>query len=387
MQGAGDDSSHERADRSLTHLIISRAWEANLARNGEAGAAELLQRAADRAALPLFYRHAQASDVHIPAGIAARWREHLARLALYRSELERTVSALESITPVVVLKGAPLAQLLYGDDRLRFTTDLDLLISPESVDEAIELLASLDYERVHPETPAKTWTYNQYALAHRGCGLMAELHWRIAFPHMESPPIEFLFDQTRSVRCGDRAYETLRPEVLFLHLCYHFHQHLGFFKGLLDIAGWIDRFEATADLEEIERLAKRWRIGGMVQWPLHVLRALVGVQSDLLHEEIDPFVRAWVAWTSDRLERDMVDVAPESALQSWFEEDTFATRIARTAAKTLSMTVADGARAKLRASAGPSLFGPHRAGRAVYGALERLGLADRDDLFRNRLLG
>src|SRR5687767_8520504 len=70
-----------------------------------------------------------------PADIIARWRAHVLRDHGYREQqfaaLDESLRALRAagVEPVV-LKGAPLADRLYGDPFARPTGDLDLLVTP-----------------------------------------------------------------------------------------------------------------------------------------------------------------------------------------------------------------------------------------------------------------
>ncbi len=371
---------------TATRLVLARISEGSQLRSRDLERARLVERAAERGVLPIVYRFLKATGEPLPRSASEYWRQHLARLALYRAELGRVIDVLSPLAPIVVLKGEPLAWLLYSDGTMRNTTDMDLLILPQAVDTAVEALADLGYQPAHGAR-SKTWTYNQIALSHHTYGTIIELHWRIAFPHTDSPPIGDLLAETRSIAVGDRHFETLRPELLFLQLGYHFHQHLGFLKGLLDIAGWIDRFEDSADLDEIRDWQDRLGIGGIVQWPLHVLDRFAGYRSRLYDPGADRIARAWAAWTCAQFERDFIELRPHSGLSRWLQAQSFGAKVAGAALQALSMTVVDGPARKLRSAISPLILGPHRLGRAVFGGLERLGVVDRDQLFERRILG
>jgi hypothetical protein len=374
------------ANCPVTGLVLDRIGEGEKMHTSPTGLQLLLKRASARGAFPIVYQHLKDLDVPLPADIKSRWLKHVARLSLYRRELARVVGVLETLGPVVVLKGEPLSTLLYGDGLLRNTTDMDLLIDPRRVDEACAAVGELGYRAVRAEE-AKTWAYNQLALVHENYGTIIELHWRVAFPHLPSPPIDRLLRETVAVEVGDRAYSSLRAELLLLHLCYHFHQHRGFLKGLLDIAGWIDRFEESADLAEIRQMAARLGVWGLVQWPLHALQIFTGYRSRLYDPDVDVFVRSWAAWTAAKIERDFVEVRPASGVERWLGEQGFGAKVATTVAQGLSMMVVDGASRKVRSAVSPVVLGPHRLGRAVFGVLERAGVVDREELFVERVLG
>ena len=69
--------------------------------------------------------------------------------AVLFQELERILRMLEAADiPVIVLKGAALAQTIYPDIALRPMTDLDLLVKPEHLDRAVELLRAAGYQQL-----------------------------------------------------------------------------------------------------------------------------------------------------------------------------------------------------------------------------------------------
>jgi len=68
-------------------------------------------------------------------------------------ELERILAAFERADiPVILLKGAALAQTLYPDPALRPMSDLDLLVHPSAVSSAQRVLEYIGYRITTPET-------------------------------------------------------------------------------------------------------------------------------------------------------------------------------------------------------------------------------------------
>jgi len=375
-------------DSPLTRLLLERIIEGSAMCADDLDHARLFARAETGGFLPILYQYFEASGRQIPKEFNLDWRVHIARLALYRAELRRVLAIIEKIGPVVVLKGGALAQLLFGDERLRNTTDMDLLIDPRQIDAIVAALGEAGYHTVG-SGEAKTWAYNQLLLVHEKVGTLVELHWRIAFPHLKSPTIAELLEDTIPVVLdgGSLTTRSLRPELLLLQLCFHFHQHHGFFKGLVDIAGWIDRFEDTADLKEIRTLADHYGIDGVLQWGLHALAGFTGVRSRLYSRRANLFAKSWALWTTGELERKYILMAPPNALERWWLRPRMATKIAGVLVDGLSMSVADGSQNRLRALVSPIIFGPHRLGRQVFAVMEGLGITDRDALYEHRILG
>src|SRR5690554_2518211 len=375
-------------DCPTTALVLERIVEGSALCAGDVSHERLLTWANAAGFLPIVYRYLMSTGRDVPARFRQSWLVHMARLALYRAELRRVLPTIEALSPVILLKGEALSLLLFGDARLRNTTDMDLLIDPRQLGPIVEALGEIGYHTVG-DGKTKPWAYNQLLLVHQDCGTLIELHWRIAFPHLKSPPIDELFEDTIAVALDGGALTTrsLRPELLLLQLCFHFHQHHGFYKGLLDIAGWIDRFEDTADLKEIRTLADHYGIDGVLQWGLHALAGFTGVRSRLYSRRANLFAKSWALWTTGELERKYILMAPPNALERWWLRPRMATKIAGVLVDGLSMSVADGSQNRLRALMSPIIFGPHRLGRQVFAILEGLGITERDALFEHRILG
>ena len=69
--------------------------------------------------------------------------------AVLFQELERILRMLEAAgIPVIVLKGAALAQTIYPDIALRPMTDLDLLVLQKDLDRAVTLIRESGYQLV-----------------------------------------------------------------------------------------------------------------------------------------------------------------------------------------------------------------------------------------------
>ncbi|MFU8803475.1 MAG: nucleotidyltransferase family protein [Bradymonadaceae bacterium] len=265
-----------------------------------------LSRAGELGLFAPVYRYLKWRGAPVPVGAAARWRRHVARVAMIRHEIERVASKMAHMQPIF-LKGDLLSEELYGERFLRETGDIDLLIEPSQIPETLRLLGELGY---HPDPGTEPWPWvvNQYPVYHQKTGLTIELHWGITFPYVPSPAIEAIMAEHRLARSmGETEVHVLHRDLLFLHLCFHFQQHSGFLKGLVDIAGWIDRFEDEADLDAIRSMARDLGVYGLIQWPLHALREITGKTSALYDPSVDPFITSWAAWTASTARGALLD--------------------------------------------------------------------------------
>ena len=159
--------------------------------------------------------------------------------------------------PVVVLKGAVLAQLAYGSLGAKHARDIDLLVPPDRAETAMQLLEREGYGLTSPAqrlSAAQRRALIQYAreaeFAHPGNGFLVELQWRVA----DNPLLLRGVDArspAQEVRLSDGAMvRTLATPDLFAALCVHGALHSwSRMKWLADLNAAI----ATSDTD-IERL-------------------------------------------------------------------------------------------------------------------------------------
>jgi Uncharacterised nucleotidyltransferase len=95
-------------------------------------------------------------EPHLPSAIWTRWRQaHAAGIAqaVRRSApLQEALLALAP-APVIVLKGAALAELIYPSPGARSMGDVDLLIPEEALAASLGKLEALGYRRKYPDHP------------------------------------------------------------------------------------------------------------------------------------------------------------------------------------------------------------------------------------------
>jgi len=125
----------------------------------------------------------------IPADIQTELRETCQSLTgknlFLTGELLRITAEFEATgIPVAVMKGAVIAQMVYGDLALREFSDLDLLIGEADFFRAIELLHRLRYEPVWKCENSKVLRFlrhvGEYAVANDLSQTEVDLHWRVA---------------------------------------------------------------------------------------------------------------------------------------------------------------------------------------------------------------
>ena len=296
--------------------------------------------------------------------VAAR-QVQLAQVLL-RGALREIVGAFGDEVPFLLLKGEPLQALLFENKYLRSTGDIDLLVLPGDLGIARRRLAALGYRRKSDEGP-RMWVHYQEAWRHEKLGVIVEIHWSVAEPQMAQPALYQLMDTRVGFRFDDGLeVDVLRSDWLFFQLVLHFHHHIGFAKGLLDIAGWLDRFGADVDRGEMLARARRLRMFGMVQWPLHTIARLVGRPPPMWDGGADLFVRVCTAASASAM-RDCLARPPRNDVEASLSAVMLRVGPAMSVTmQALRMLTADGGKVdKGRAFLRPVLEGPHFVGRAL----------------------
>jgi len=130
--------------------------------------------------------------------------------------------------PVIILKGAALAEIVYHDVGLRGFNDIDILVRKEDLKNAKRIALTAGYtldEQVSPEA------YNEKF----GCDLYyfknfpLEIHWDIlrksGSDKHTKVTIEELWKNATPVRIANIDALMLAPENMLLHLCIHLPKH------------------------------------------------------------------------------------------------------------------------------------------------------------------
>ncbi len=151
---------------------------------------------------------------------------------------------LDALPPAVCFKGPVLAQRLYGDIAAREYCDLDLLLRPADIPDAIATLqamgftAALSFEPWQLERHLRDGC--EYAMSNGQIHL--ELHWQFAPRQFGARfDVDQLFRRSIKVASGDRDVSALSPEDEFLMLVVHGTKH-----------GW-SKLAWIADLAEMLR--------------------------------------------------------------------------------------------------------------------------------------
>lgn len=155
---------------------------------------------------------------------------------------------------VIVLKGAALAESLYGNIALRPMVDLDLLVQPHAVQQVMALLATEGYHSTAPEVHSGTQLLfeNEVLMVKAARTPVAvEVHWSLLDSphHQQHVDATWFWNSAQTTLITGAQAQVLGPEAQLLHLCAHLQlHHRG--EGLLwrhDVAALLQQQATTLD--------------------------------------------------------------------------------------------------------------------------------------------
>ena len=223
----------------------------------------------------------------IPASVRGRFARHLtnnlARQILLERELVLLLKRFETErVPVLLLKGPVLAEMVYSHPALRPFFDLDLLIKPDDLVQADQLLLKLGYSR---RADAHSWSFNvayDWETLYEGSfGVQVDLHWglvtdpRYSWNHLEALGV---WERAVQIRVAGEKTLGLSPDDLLLYLALHLAIHHGL-VGLLwywDLALLLKRHEKSLDWQAVVDRASGWKVESALFFALHGVETFMG---------------------------------------------------------------------------------------------------------------
>jgi hypothetical protein len=192
-------------------------------------------------------------------------RERSARaIALMRGlvTLELVKSLDDNGIPVIVVKGASLAVMAYGDASMRTYSDIDLLVDRSDLVRARDFLTSNGYSPYYELADEQRLIRAQHALELSDSRNKVELHWALLSRHLrlDIESEELMGEAVRVDIAGSRI-AALAPHHLMLFLCAHGAKHQWMnLRWICDVAQLSDRLsddEMSATLELAEKTHAR----------------------------------------------------------------------------------------------------------------------------------
>ncbi len=181
--------------------------------------------------------------------------------------------------PVIALKGAHLAEKIYGNIALRPMNDLDLLVRKEDLKNLEGPLLKLGY---HPISQRKQDTGEYHHLVYQlpEKEITLEIHWDLIgsrYPfHVD---MDGQWKRARPSIIGGVEILVQCPEDLLLHLCLHTTRDLLFetgLKPLWDLYETIRHYEKTIDWNQVLLRSRQWGIENAVYLILNLTKEILG---------------------------------------------------------------------------------------------------------------
>jgi putative nucleotidyltransferase-like protein len=216
---------------------------------------------------------------------AARWLR-------LRFELRNLVSEFaRHKVDFVVLKGAVLAFIAYPDSSLRPVSDIDLLVRPESLAKALELIDEAGFrcpkrfEFAHPASLKDSVVPGEeisVPLEKPGTHALIEVHTQLESGEPWFPvPIGKVWERTEETDWNDVRIRILDPHEFLFHLVLHLARGHFFCLGLrplLDVHLWVELQEQRLDWEWIARECVRRGYGDWMYLTLKMVRDTFATQ-------------------------------------------------------------------------------------------------------------
>ncbi len=227
---------------------------------------DLVKTARDSNLAPLLYSVLRGRGL-LPPAVEEELRREYYRSAAHAmvlwQELETALRALaaEQIQ-VIVLKGAALAEAVYGNPALRPMGDLDLLVRERDVPTALRALEALGYAPISLEAHAGMALESENEVGLRGARAVVEIHWSLLdSPYYQSHlPGEWFWETAWPLHIGAQSALTLGPEAQLLYLGAHLllHHSGGPFQllWLHDIAAVLHRYGEQVDWDVLLQEAR-----------------------------------------------------------------------------------------------------------------------------------
>ena len=218
---------------------------------------------------PLVLAHIERTGLAIPADLRARLRarrtQH-AHAAAVRTRVVADVACAmaQAGVPFLVLKGAALAHLVYGDPRLRPMRDVDLLIRKADAGRALDVLMRCGFRPGGIAVPSRHHHLQGMAKTLEGATVTIELHHELMVrtPFVEPRGYDDLIRRSQPFEWGGMSYQTLGCEDMLWHVYAHAFVINTLRPGairLLSVADLVHTTEAWIDRIDWARLRRRVR--------------------------------------------------------------------------------------------------------------------------------
>ena len=255
---------------------------------------EFLNTAISQGIAPLVYKSLRdiPEKSFVPPDVMDRLKKayhgNVARNMYLYSELDRILQALngEEIE-VMILKGAALADAVYGDIGLRAMSDIDLLVKEECLPRVKEIMAALNYETRRHYKPEEWYRANHFHLppyVHKEKQIVVEIHWKVAHDSL-GINVNKWWGRARKIRLRETSFLIPSPEDMILHIClnlYHGNYQRAVLRGLCDVDETLRYFSKEINWDMFHDIVTQSEIAKPVYSLLFLVRKYFDSNNQLL---------------------------------------------------------------------------------------------------------
>ena len=226
---------------------------------------------------PLLYRRAASlpAEVRPPELITHKMRMRYLSSSVRYLHMEKQLQEIfhafqEKRVKVRVLRGPALAWSVYPDPALRPCSDLDLLVLPEQMIQARDVLESLNYKCLSQRFELVRNFFREEEFIHRTKpkdNFIVDLHWsnweiHPFFGANGDSHLEELFQRAYPVKSSSLILETLDPVDALIHTAIHLamiHSRDIRLIWISDIALLADQLHVPDDWQVLQKRSAAWR--------------------------------------------------------------------------------------------------------------------------------
>jgi len=288
---------------------------------------DVVEQSAKQGIAALLYHRSNTVNVGVNVPTRVTQRLHgiavgsaLKGLRLYQ-ELSQILGVLhDEGIPVIVLKGAYLAEVVYRNVALRSMGDIDLMVRKGDLSRVEAKLLAMGYaQRMQWHIDVDYATHHHLHPLTRAEGVPIEIHWTIERPtNPFTIDIDGLWRRARPARIAGADVLVLCPEDLLLHLCLHTafdHRFLLGLRACWDIFEIIQHHGPDIDWKQVQDRAREWGIAKYVHLTLQLAKELLGaavpVQA-LAALKPNGFQPRLIAWASAEIFAEQTPTIPVS---------------------------------------------------------------------------
>jgi hypothetical protein len=196
-------------------------------------------------------------------------------------ELAVVLQALQKeAIPVIVLKGAHLAEIVYANVALRPMDDLDILVAKKDITRVERTLFEMGYV-YHDGDTAKTIEAGAHHLSPlvKKDSTPIEVHRALPYMGDLDKGVEEIWGRAQLVTIAGCRALVLSPEDVLVHAATHASLTHRFFIGLrplYDISAIATHYHAVLDWEKVSSYAQHWGVRNAVYLTLRIANELIG---------------------------------------------------------------------------------------------------------------